>query len=127
MSATYLEWSQTNFDLNKIPPRNHQFIRADVLAWLDDRPDNQVFDFIFLDPPTFSNSKRMQESFEVERDQVFLVEQCMSLLAPNGILYFSNNKRSFRMDPQLQEQFQVKNITEETIPRFSRPKNSSLF
>lgn len=114
MSKTYIEWAQENFKLNKIPLDQHIFQAAnvmDILPTLSDR-----FDIIVLDPPTFSNSKKMADSFEVERDQVNLVDACMRLLKENGILYFSCNKRTFRIDKEITEKYQVKNITKDTIP-----------
>lgn len=115
MSATYLDWAKENFKLNKIDPVSHAFIQADVLQWLENIPQ-KTFDLIFLDPPTFSNSKRMQQTFEVERDQDFLVNACMSALTPEGVLYFSNNKRGFRLSPTIAAHYSVRDVSEETIP-----------
>ncbi len=116
MSATYLDWAKRNFRLNNICLRDQVFIQEDALAYLA-KPAPEHFDFIFLDPPTFSNSKRMEDSFEVERDQEFIVKQSMVRLNPNGVLYFSNNKREFRLIPELQSQFFIRNITEFSIPQ----------
>jgi 23S rRNA (cytosine1962-C5)-methyltransferase len=117
MSATYLQWAMDNFKLNNLPTSApHHFVQSDVLAWLKEAQGAQ-FDTIFLDPPTFSNSKRMEDTFEVERDQEFLVEHCMRLLKPSGVLYFSNNKRKFKLATSLQEKFQTQDISEATIPR----------
>ncbi|MBX2988377.1 MAG: class I SAM-dependent methyltransferase [Bdellovibrionaceae bacterium] len=116
MSATYLDWAEENFRLNGLSPEEHVFIQADVLQWLE-RPVDNVYDLIFLDPPTFSNSKRMEESFEVERDQDFLVDACMARLKPGGVLYFSNNKRSFRLSEKIKARFTVEDISSETIPQ----------
>ncbi len=115
MSATYIEWSKRNFKHNHLIPSDHEFIQVDALKFIQ---DNQTphFDFIFLDPPTFSNSKRMEESFDVERDQLVLINNTMSLLKKNGILYFSNNKRDFKLNPQLTKTYKIQDITAETIP-----------
>ncbi|WP_374034245.1 class I SAM-dependent methyltransferase [Bdellovibrio bacteriovorus] len=117
MSQTYLRWAQDNFQLNSLDPAKHNFINADVLDWLRTTKLPNTFDVIFLDPPTFSNSKKMDESFEVERDQEFLVESCMNMLRPEGILYFSNNKRKFKISPALLAKYKVKEITAESIPQ----------
>lgn len=114
MSKNYIEWAQNNFKLNKIDLSQHQFIAANVMDVLPTLTEK--FDIIILDPPTFSNSKKMVDSFEVERDQVGLVKSCMKLLNQNGILYFSCNKRTFRLAPELSAQYQVKDISKETIP-----------
>nr|WP_295904433.1 class I SAM-dependent methyltransferase [uncultured Bdellovibrio sp.] len=117
MSQTYLRWAQDNFELNQIDLGNHSFINADVLEWLRANRDHAAFDMIFLDPPTFSNSKKMEDSFEVERDQDFLVDSCMSMLKPNGVLYFSNNKRKFKLSENILAKYTVKDLTEESIPQ----------
>jgi 23S rRNA (cytosine1962-C5)-methyltransferase/23S rRNA (guanine2445-N2)-methyltransferase / 23S rRNA (guanine2069-N7)-methyltransferase len=117
MSQTYLRWAQDNFELNKIDLAHHSFINANVLEWLDQNQGRPAYDVIFLDPPTFSNSKKMQDSFEVERDQEFLVNACMSMLLPGGVLYFSNNKRKFKISPELLLKYNIRDITEESIPQ----------
>ncbi|AFY03190.1 class I SAM-dependent methyltransferase [Bdellovibrio bacteriovorus] len=117
MSQTYLRWAQENFQLNNLDPAKHNFINADVLEWMRITKLPNTFDVIFLDPPTFSNSKKMDESFEVERDQEFLVESCMNMLRPEGILYFSNNKRKFKISPAVLSKYKVKEITTESIPQ----------
>jgi 23S rRNA (cytosine1962-C5)-methyltransferase len=117
MSATYLDWAKNNFKENSLALDKHQFIQADVISWLENPGVQKPFDLIFLDPPTFSNSKRMDGNFEVERDQDFLIEKVMKLLTPQGTLYFSNNKRKFKLSDKVNENYQVKNISTETIPR----------
>lgn len=114
MSNTYIEWSKENFRLNKIPLEQHIFHSANVMDILPTLKDR--YDMIILDPPTFSNSKKMVDSFEVERDQTPLIEACMNLLKETGILYFSCNKRTFKLDPEITAKYQVKNITKDTIP-----------
>lgn len=117
MSQTYLRWAQDNFELNNIDLGRHSFVNANVLEWLGLHKDHRAYDLIFLDPPTFSNSKKMEDSFEVERDQNILVDNCMSMLNPGGILYFSNNKRKFKLSEEILSKYTVKDITEESIPQ----------
>lgn len=114
MSQTYQDWARRNFELNQIPLDKHLFITESALDWLPKA--SQRFDLIILDPPTFSNSKKMDEDFEVEKDQVFLVKECLRLLAPDGVLYFSNNKRKFKIDPEIETGAIVTDITQKTIP-----------
>lgn len=116
MSQTYLNWAQRNFELNNIDPAKHVFINANAIEWLKEGTDEK-FDVIFLDPPTFSNSKKMSDTFEVERDQDVLVDACMQMLNPNGILYFSNNKRKFRLSEKVLATYKIRDITEESIPQ----------
>lgn len=115
MSATYIEWAKRNFEINKINVDDHRFVQEDAIGYLQRKPEAE-YDFIFLDPPTFSNSKRMEDTFEVERDQELIVRQSMARLKPNGVLYFSNNKRTFRLSGSLKTDFNVKDITEKSIP-----------
>ncbi|MFT7007704.1 MAG: 23S rRNA (guanine2445-N2)-methyltransferase / 23S rRNA (guanine2069-N7)-methyltransferase [Colwellia sp.] len=96
MSNTYLNWAQDNFDLNKLNGHKYQFIQADCLDWL--KKNTTTFDIIFIDPPTFSNSKRMEDSFDVERDHVALITDALKSLAEGGEIFFTNNKRNFKMD-----------------------------
>ena len=115
MSATYLDWAKRNFAINNINLTLHHFIQEDAIGYLQKKPES-MFDIVFLDPPTFSNSKRMEDSFEVERDQEFIVRQSMARLKPSGVLYFSNNKRTFRLSENLKSEFNIQDITEQTIP-----------
>ena len=117
MSQTYLSWAQENFRLNQIPLADHEFVNMNALEYLHKMQDQQRFDVIFLDPPTFSNSKKMEEVFEVEKDQDFLVEKAMSMLRPEGILYFSNNKRKFKLSENILQKYQIKDMTRESIPQ----------
>lgn len=114
MSSTYQNWAKKNFEQNNIPLTNHTFIVDSALEYLEKA--SQRFDIIVLDPPTFSNSKGMEEDFEVEKDQLFLVKHCLRLLDPNGVLYFSNNKRKFKISPEVLELANVQEITPRTIP-----------
>lgn len=96
MSRTYLEWAERNLRLNGLSGRAHRLIQADCLGWLQET--DEQFDLIFIDPPTFSNSKRMEESFDVQRDHMRLLEDLKRLMRKGGTIMFSNNKRGFRMD-----------------------------
>ncbi len=117
MSQTYLNWAKENFQLNQIPAGHHEFVNMNALEFLHKMQGQQHFDLIFLDPPTFSNSKKMEDAFEVEKDQDFLVEKAMSMLRPGGVLYFSNNKRKFKLSENIQQKYQIKDLTQESIPQ----------
>ncbi len=117
MSNTYIQWAKENFTLNNIDLNKHEFITENALEWLEQNKTLRKYDLIFLDPPTFSNSKKMLEEFEVERDQNFLVNCCMEMLSPEGVLYFSNNKRKFKISPEITAACSVKDISTETIPQ----------
>ncbi len=112
LSKTYLDWARRNLALNGLSDRQ-RLEQADVMAWLE--ADRGEYDLIFIDPPTFSNSKRMEGVFDVQRDHVALIDLAMARLAPSGTLYFSNNFRRFVLDPQVSERYAVTEITGETL------------
>lgn len=114
LSSTYLNWAQDNFRLNHVTLKRHQFVQADVLAWLADCSER--YDLIFLDPPTFSNSKRMEDDFDVQRDHPWLIAQAMRCLATDGTLVFSNNYRRFQMAAELAADFDIKDIRKQSLP-----------
>ncbi|MCD6580558.1 MAG: bifunctional 23S rRNA (guanine(2069)-N(7))-methyltransferase RlmK/23S rRNA (guanine(2445)-N(2))-methyltransferase RlmL [Desulfuromusa sp.] len=114
MSRTYLEWAKKNLLLNHFDPDEEEFIQADCLSWIDTATGE--YDLIFLDPPTFSNSKGMVDTFDVQRDHVELLQKTLRHLAPGGILIFSNNLRKFVMDSSLIAALEIENISNKTIP-----------
>lgn len=114
LSPTYLAWAQRNFQHNAIEDSRHGFYRADVMAWLAD--SRKRWDLIFLDPPTFSNSSRLDRDFDIQRDHEALLELAMSRLNPNGVLLFSNNFRRFRLAPQLSERYRITDWHRESLP-----------
>jgi 23S rRNA (cytosine1962-C5)-methyltransferase/23S rRNA (guanine2445-N2)-methyltransferase / 23S rRNA (guanine2069-N7)-methyltransferase len=117
MSNTYLDWAYENFLKNELDPKEHIFHQADVLKDLIIRKDqNELYDVVILDPPSFSNSKRMEEDLDIERDHPLLIRDAMALLAPGGVLYFSTNKRKFELHRIISDHYQVKEISHWTIP-----------
>ncbi|WP_025216645.1 bifunctional 23S rRNA (guanine(2069)-N(7))-methyltransferase RlmK/23S rRNA (guanine(2445)-N(2))-methyltransferase RlmL [Mannheimia varigena] len=96
MSNTYLNWAEQNLELNNLPLRNNRLFQADCLQWLAECRER--FELIFVDPPTFSNSKRMEDSWDVQRDHIKLMTQLKRILTADGTIVFSNNKRGFKMD-----------------------------
>ncbi len=118
MSRTYCDWARRNLSLNGFIGRDHEIIQADCLSWLRNaRAWGGHFDLIFIDPPSFSSSKRMQGTFDVQRDHVDLLFDAMELLADGGELIFSNNLRRFRLDRDALSDLIIDDITAETIPR----------
>ena len=118
MSHTYLNWAKKNLALNNIHGE-HEFIQADCLEWLANQasqPQNKRYDLIFLDPPTFSNSKRMNDVLDIQNDHGVIINDAMTLLATDGVLYFSTNFRRFKMDYEALIAFNIEDITAATIP-----------
>lgn len=96
MSNTYLNWAEQNLELNHLSLRHNRLFQADCLQWLAECRER--FELIFVDPPTFSNSKRMENSWDVQRDHIELMKQLKRILTADGTIVFSNNKRGFKMD-----------------------------
>lgn len=125
LSNTYLEWSKRNMLLNGFSSDAYSYVQADVKSHLKELPADE-YDFIILDPPTFSNSKRMEEELDVQRDHVSLIRECLRILSPGGVLYFSNNYTRFQLDHTAIEGATIKDITRATTPfdfegRLNRP------
>jgi 23S rRNA (guanine2445-N2)-methyltransferase / 23S rRNA (guanine2069-N7)-methyltransferase len=118
MSRTYLDIARRNMALNGQRGDEHQFEQADCLMWIDKALIRGLkFGLIFLDPPTFSNSKRMEGNFDIQRDHVELLQKTAALLEPGGILIFSNNFRRFKMNMAGMKGLAIEDITSQTIPR----------
>ena len=118
MSNTYLNWAQRNFELNGLSPERNGLVQADCRVWLEDAGrGRERYDLIFIDPPTFSNSKRMEGVFDVERDHPEFIEGCVRLLAPGGLIVFSTNSQRFRLDESLTQRYDVRDISAKTLPR----------
>jgi 23S rRNA (guanine2445-N2)-methyltransferase / 23S rRNA (guanine2069-N7)-methyltransferase len=118
MSATYLDWAQRNLAVNGFSGRQHELVQADCIAWLEAAvAERRQYDLIFLDPPTFSNSKRMDDILDVQRDHRALIDRCMALLAPGGKLVFSNNAQKFKLDAEIGQLYKVTNISRATLPK----------
>jgi 23S rRNA (guanine2445-N2)-methyltransferase / 23S rRNA (guanine2069-N7)-methyltransferase len=120
MSNTYLDWALRNLELNDLRGPAHEFVQADCLAWLESQTSRMrppAYDLIFIDPPTHSRSKRMQRDFDVQLDHGWLLTTAAKLLAPGGMIVFSNNFQKFKLDGATLDGFEVDDITRATIPQ----------
>ncbi|MCP2039630.1 23S rRNA (cytosine1962-C5)-methyltransferase [Neisseria sp. HSC-16F19] len=123
LSNTYLDWARRNFALNGIDGAAHQIIRADVGAYLQEAARaGKQFDLIVMDPPSFSNSKKMPGTLDIQRDHPALVRAAMQLLASGGTLFFSNNRRDFVLDPALAADYSVRDRSKQSVPEDFRNK-----
>ena len=115
LSQNYLDWGKQNFVLNglDVSRNKYQFVAADIFEWIKD--NTEQFDIIFIDPPTFSNSKKFQGTFDVQRDHSALINRALNRLTSDGVLYFSNNFTRFELDEQLTERYDIVDITQKTI------------
>jgi len=117
LSRTYLEWAQANLAANALAGAQHALVQADCREWLrEEARGRETYDLIFIDPPTFSNSKRMHGVLDIERDHTELIEACVRLLAPDGLIVFSTHAQRFRLAPALEERYDVRDLTRATIP-----------
>jgi 23S rRNA (guanine2445-N2)-methyltransferase / 23S rRNA (guanine2069-N7)-methyltransferase len=117
LSRTYLEWAQRNLALNALAGPAHGFVQADCREWLAAAAGRSPrFDLIFLDPPTFSNSKRMEGVLDVARDHAQLIDACARLLVPGGLLVFSTNAQRFRLAAELTARYQIVDVSAATLP-----------
>lgn len=126
MSNTYQAWARRNFELNGLDPGRHRLERVDVLRWLDQAADEaERYDLIVCDPPSFSNSAKMDGTFDVQRDHPWIIERCLDILSPGGELIFSNNRHGFRMEDWLSESYSIREISQQTVPEDfkSRPSH----
>jgi len=123
LSRTYLDWAQRNLAINGLldnekARHQHELVQADCREWLQESASNRErYDLIFLDPPTFSNSKRMEGVLDVERDHGALIDACGKLLAPGGLLVFSTNAQRFKLDDALEARYDIRDISGATLPR----------
>jgi len=116
LSKTYLNWAGRNMQLNGFSKEStYKFIHGDVLQYLKTLPTD-YFDLIIMDPPTFSNSKRMEDFLDIQRDHVELINDCIAVLKPRGVLYFSTNFRRFVLGIEGIKADSVKDITKVTTP-----------
>ncbi len=114
LSRSYLDWAQRNLALNGFGGARHALVQADCLEWL--AAERAPYDLIFLDPPTFSNSKRMRQNFDVQRQHVDLILAALRRLTPQGMLIFSCNRRGFRLDAERLQPWRVEDLTVATTP-----------
>jgi 23S rRNA (guanine2069-N7)-methyltransferase / 23S rRNA (guanine2445-N2)-methyltransferase len=117
LSRTYLDWARRNLALNGFAGPPHTLVRADCREWLcEDARERERYEIIYLDPPTFSNSKSMQGVLDVGRDHPELLDACVRLLAPGGVLVFCTNAQRFRLEPSLSDRYDVRDVSAASLP-----------
>ncbi len=117
MSNTYIDWAKQNMRLNGFTGDSHEYIQTNCLEWLDNDVWKRKYGLIFLDPPSFSTSKRMEGTFDVQRDHVDLIRKTLGFLEADGALIFSNNLRKFKMDRESFPELEIEDISRETLPK----------
>lgn len=124
LSNTYTEWGKDNFQLNGIPLKNHEVVRADCLKFLDQEIRTGIkYHVIIIDPPTISRSKKMDQMFDIQMDYIALITKALKLLMPGGLIFFSTNSRKFVFDESLFPGCSIIEISRKTLPiDFHDPK-----
>ena len=117
MSNTYCEWAKDNIYLNELDPYKHIVIRDNVFFFLENiKQKNWKFDFIVIDPPTMSRSKKMLNKFDIQRDYSYLINTTSEFLSPGGMILFSTNYRKFKFEADLIVLKNIRDISGDTIP-----------
>jgi len=112
----FLQWAEENMRLNGFTnAKRYKYFHADVLQFFDEVKEN-YFDLIILDPPTFSNSKRMNDFLDIQRDHVMLINKCLTCVAPGGVVFFSTNYTKFILDANALHALSIRDITKQTTP-----------
>lgn len=122
LSPTYLDWAERNFQLNDLRHPRHQFVRSDALEFLRNQRRGDLFDLVVVDVPTFSNSKRTEDVWDVQRDHVELLTAIEATLSSEGVVYFSTNFRRFKFDVENLPGFAIREISQKTVPEDFRNK-----
>ncbi|HET9621837.1 MAG TPA: class I SAM-dependent methyltransferase [Kofleriaceae bacterium] len=112
LSNTYLEWAGENLALNGL---TGELVRADAREFVADaRRAGRRWDLIVVDPPTFSNSKRMDGTFDIQRDHVALLDDVLAIAS--GVVWFSTNRRRFTLELAERAGLTIADMTHATIP-----------
>lgn len=123
LSNTYLDWARRNLMLNGVNEKQHRLVREDVFAYLQTACDEgKQFDLVVMDPPSFSNSKKMHGILDIQRDHERLIDGAMALLSAGGVLYFSNNFRGFILSEAIVQRYDVEEISHQSVPADFRNK-----
>lgn len=123
LSNTYLEWTRANLRLNDLDSGDHSQSRCDAMTFLRDQHPDVKFDLAIVDPPTFSNSKSVENDWDVQRDHDEILMRLAQRMTPGGVVYFSTNFRRFKLDAeQLAHRYEVREISKQTVPEDFRNK-----
>jgi 23S rRNA G2069 N7-methylase RlmK/C1962 C5-methylase RlmI len=122
LSANYLEWAEENLRLNDLAGPQHRSVREDSVEFVHSLGRQDVFDLAVVDPPTFSNSKRLDYDWDVQRDHVPLLNKLIEHMSPSGVIYFSTNSRRFKLDEDSLTGVSIREISKQTVPEDFRNK-----
>ena len=115
-SNTYQQWARDNMELNQFDNPIHQFVRSDAMTFLQGLSETQQFELAVVDPPTFSNSKRSEDVWDVQVNHAELLNLLAGNMVSDGVVYFSTNFRKFKLDPLVEQNYEVRNISNQSVP-----------
>ncbi|NQU26265.1 MAG: bifunctional 23S rRNA (guanine(2069)-N(7))-methyltransferase RlmK/23S rRNA (guanine(2445)-N(2))-methyltransferase RlmL [Candidatus Nealsonbacteria bacterium] len=116
LSNTYLDWARKNMTLNDFRDGPHHFVRNDAMSFLESHAVAATYDLALVDPPTFSNSKRTEQFWDVQRDHVALLNRLFKLMSPGGVVFFSTNFRRFKLAEEQLAAATIQEISRQTVP-----------
>lgn len=122
LSATYLDWAEENLRLNGFAGRQHRLLRRDAREYLSSLGGDEQFDLAVVDPPTFSNSKRLDQDWDIQRDHAALLSSVLAHMTPGGVIFFSTNSRRFKLDEAAMSGATIREISRQTVPEDFRNK-----
>jgi 23S rRNA (guanine2445-N2)-methyltransferase / 23S rRNA (guanine2069-N7)-methyltransferase len=114
LSNTYLDWGKKNFEANGLDPAKHRFVRDDAMVWI--ARNRAMYDWVFINPPTFSRSKMSKGAFNIHKDHKTLLEHALRSLSPTGELLFTTHARAFELDETITKRFHVDDVTTQFVP-----------
>lgn len=121
-SNTYLDWARENMSINGFQGDNHRFVRSGTLEFIQRLKPSEKFDLVVVDPPTFSNSKRSEDIWDVQRDYVELLKRLAMHVRTDGVVFFSTNFRKFKFDDTQLTDYSCREISKQTVPEDFRNK-----
>ncbi len=122
LSQTYVQWAEDNLRLNGFTGPEHRLVCRDVQEFLDSPHESEKYDLAIVDPPTFSNSKRLDHDWDVQNDFAPLLRKVITKMTPGGVIYFSTNSRRFKLDEKTLDGTAIREISKQTVPEDFRNK-----
>ncbi len=116
LSKRYLDWARANMRRNGFDGGEHQYVAGDAVSFVRDHKRGELYDLVVFDPPTYSNSKRTEEDWDVQADALPLLRELLTLVKPGGVIYFSNNFRKFKFDRAVFTATSIHEISNQTVP-----------
>ena len=126
-SATYLDWTRSNLDLNGLGGTRNLMVQADSMKYLEGAAEaGSRFTLAFVDPPSFSGTTEAGTTFEILRDHPELLRRVLAVMAPGGTVFFSANHQRFEPALDSLVAAKIEEITNATLPEDYRNSRGRL-